>query len=194
MFDKYIKRGLCVSFGIGLESLNLSLTRVFFASDMFLPQASFSLSLYCISASTAPFNICSGFKAGIPFRISPLKCAHVTFIVDGTGGILQGEGGFCCRFFFAGQLFSNMGVKIVTGALLQPWSFGKLRKRLRVLDDHLSVCGNWHSKPPVHSGALMLSTWLLPWKSVPWGPTSVHVTSKLQAINCRDIPTFSSCP
>ena len=91
-------RELCVSFGIGLESLNLSLTRVF-VSDMFnfFPMPLFPLSLYCISVSTAPFNICSGVKAGIPFRISPLKCAHVTFIADGTGGILQ-EGDFCCRF------------------------------------------------------------------------------------------------
>ena len=160
----------------------------------FFPKPLFPLSLYCISASTAPFNICSGVNARIPFRISPLKCAHVTFIADGTGGILQGEGGFCCRFFFAGQLFSNMDVKIVSGALLQPWSLGKLRKRLRLLDDHLSVCGNWNPKPPVHSGALTLSTWLLPWKSVTWGPTNVHATSKFQAINCRDIPTFSSYP
>lgn len=93
-------RELCVSFEIGLDSLNLSLTRFFFVSDMFnfFPMPLFALSLYCISVSTASFNICSGVKAGIPFRISPLKCAHVTFIADGTGGILQEEGGFCCRF------------------------------------------------------------------------------------------------
>ena len=64
------------------------------------------------------------------------------------------------QILVAAQLVSNMDVKIISGALLQPWSLGKLKKKKKKKGsncyDHLSVCGNWHSRPPVHSGALTL--------------------------------------
>lgn len=55
-----------------------------------------------------------------------------------------------------------------------------ISKKLAHTDDHLPMvlsCGNWHSRSPVHSGALTLSTCLLPWKSVSWGLSSVDTAN-----------------
>lgn len=179
----YVKRDLCVSFGHGAESVDLSLKQglpcVRYVLVNFFPAPLFPLSIYCISTSTSPFNICSGVKAGIPFRISPLKCAHVTFIVEGTGETLQEEGGFCCRFL----LLHNWSAVWMWRWSAVLWSsHGPLaisKNWLRLMTTFLwsSQQENCHSKPRVNNGVLTLSTWLLPWKSVFWGLSNVDITS-----------------
>lgn len=110
-------RELCVSFEIGLDSLNLSLTRVFFVSDMFnfFPMPLFPLSLYYISVSTAPLNICSGVKAGIPFRISPLKCT-CHFHSRWYWRDITGRRRLLLQILVVAQLVSNMDVKIISSS------------------------------------------------------------------------------
>ena len=113
-------RELCVSFGIGLKSLNLSLTRVFVSGMFnFFPCLFFLYHFIVFQFQLLP--LISALESGWnSFQNFTFKVCTCHFHCRWYWRDIAGRRRLLLQIIVAAQLVRNMDVKIISGALLQP--------------------------------------------------------------------------